>query len=291
MKHRRFIFPVALTLLALLLVPVQTAEAATYYDHPTLISMFKDLADKYPDKASYVTIGKSVQGRSMWMFRIGNPEGGKVLWDASIHGSEDIGGMIAYYFAEWLLTSNSHVARTILQKNELYLIPVANPDSYGRVNAHNVDLNRNFKCGWETSGSTNPTSQSYRGPYPRSEPETKALLNAFACYRPKYYVSSHMWGGPYLAAWSGIPYIQRKSVTDRMSYFAGLLNQPKFPCYLARAGGQSFSDAYEYYGVYSWLLEIIGPIGRPSLSSVKSIYYPKCKPVLLAMLSLAGGWT
>ncbi|HEX6387735.1 MAG TPA: protein kinase [Anaerolineae bacterium] len=67
----------------------------------------------------------------------------------------------------------------------LYIIPNANPDSppdpgrlSGRLNANNVDLNRNWDCRWTPDatfgGNVVPGSG---GPAPFSEPETKALAD------------------------------------------------------------------------------------------------------------------
>jgi hypothetical protein len=213
-----------------------------------------------------------------------------VLWDASIHGSEDIGAMVAYYFMEWLLTSGASTANTILQKNRLYIIPVVNPDSYGRANAHGVDLNHNFAYKWYDSGSTNPSdTYNYKGSSPASEPETKALRYVFSTYKPEYYVNTHMWGGPWIGYVNKMPYSMYNPVIQRMKYYASKQGVQTFPVLTLSSKGLAIGDAYSY-GANAWLLEIIGQIGRPSLSQVKSVYYPKCKPVLFAMLSLAGGW-
>ena len=89
---------------------------------------------------------------------------------------------------------------TCSTRNELWIIPVANPDGYdytftegqrlwrknlrdndgdGQITgADGVDLNRNFayKWGYDNEGSSpDPTSETYRGPSRDSEPETQAL--------------------------------------------------------------------------------------------------------------------
>ena len=90
--------------------------------------------------------------------------------------------------------------RELLEDNELWFIPVANPDGYdhsfnpnqrlwrknlrdnngnGQLNpGEGVDLNRNYpyKWGYDNEGSSpDPSSDTYRGPTPGSEPETQAL--------------------------------------------------------------------------------------------------------------------
>jgi hypothetical protein len=64
----------------------------------------------------------------------------------------------------------------------LYIIPVANPDglaagtdrTQGRLNAQRVDLNRNWDYQWQMT-ATHGLRPVYAGPFPFSEPETRAL--------------------------------------------------------------------------------------------------------------------
>ena len=89
--------------------------------------------------------------------------------------------------------------RSSWSSTELWFVPVANPDGYdytfttdrlwrknlrdndgdGQITgADGVDLNRNFptKWGYDNEGSSpSPDSETYRGPAPASEPETRAL--------------------------------------------------------------------------------------------------------------------
>lgn len=57
------------------------------------------------------------------------------------------------------------------------VLPVLNPDGLARgtrVNAHGVDLNRNYPTqNWQGEGKQTPY---YEGPAPASEPETRALI-------------------------------------------------------------------------------------------------------------------
>ncbi len=90
--------------------------------------------------------------------------------------------------------------RRLVDKNELWFVPVANPDGYdwtfepgqrlwrknlrdnngdGQITpGDGVDLNRNFpvKWGYDNEGSSpDPGSETFRGASPGSEPETQAL--------------------------------------------------------------------------------------------------------------------
>ena len=99
-------------------------------------------------------------------------------------------------------------SRTWSTRTELWFVPVANPDGYdytftegnrlwrknlrdndgdGQITGvDGVDLNRNFayKWGYDNEGSSpDPSSDTYRGPAPNSEPETQALDRLFSRVR------------------------------------------------------------------------------------------------------------
>jgi hypothetical protein len=70
-------------------------------------------------------------------------------------------------------------------------------DGDGRLNEDwvgGVDLNRNYGYAWDKScesGSTNPSSERYKGPEPFSEPETQAIRGLALQHDFKYAVSFH----------------------------------------------------------------------------------------------------
>ena len=82
----------------------------------------------------------------------------------------------------------------VLQQNPAYLcgkrvaiLRVANPDGYAfkrRLNAHTVDVNRNFPA-------TNFTHSRWYGKEPASEPETRAILAALDQLQPSLIISIH----------------------------------------------------------------------------------------------------
>jgi protein MpaA len=75
---------------------------------------------------------------------------------------------------------------------QLWLIPDVNPDGAARgtrVNAHGVDLNRNFPFTWRHLGK--PGNRNYSGPGPSSEPETRAIEAFIQHTRPDLAVWLH----------------------------------------------------------------------------------------------------
>ena len=68
---------------------------------------------------------------------------------------------------------------------------------YIRKNSRGVDLNRNFDADWDLVdfsyglSSDDPKSPTYRGPYPNSEPEVKALIKLVEAVNPIAVFSYH----------------------------------------------------------------------------------------------------
>lgn len=91
---------------------------------------------------------------------------------------------------------------TLWRERRVVLVPVANPDGWAaatRVNAHNVDLNRNFPADWSCTGRA---ARNNPGPAPASEPETRAMISLLRELHPQKVVSLHSplhclnWTGP-----------------------------------------------------------------------------------------------
>lgn len=124
-------------------------------------------------------IGKSVLGTSMETVSFGsgpNP----IIFIGGLHAGS---APSTVSLAQRAITYFSDNPDTIPSTVTLHVIPNANPDSpyapgelSGRLNAHKVDLNRNWDCRWTEDaswrGSVVPGSG---GPAPFSEPETQAL--------------------------------------------------------------------------------------------------------------------
>ena len=296
-----------MTILLIIIVVLQTsfqmrlAKAAPEWSQDELLAAFTDLCDAHPIHASYVTIGKTIQNRSILAFRIGNPKGGVVMWDGTLHGGEVVGGKIAYLMAKWVLENSTFDpdARRILERNYLIFIPVINMDTYNRQNMrrvydfengtvvnipYGVNLNRNFVYNWGESGASDPNDRSeYRGLYPGSEPETQAVRNAFQTYRPKFYVNTHQGAGPWIGSWYASNRATANWVVNRISTMSSETDVSPYPIQNVGWGGMAVADAY-YFGSSSWLLELDDRTDtNPSLSTIQTTYFPKCLPIVRAM--------
>jgi hypothetical protein len=282
---------------------IGTESAFVMESKEALISKFKTLCSTYPQYARFVSIGKSVQGRDIWAFCIGNRHGGCVMWDAQIHGPEDLGSEIAYMFAKWVLTNSSLVTSRILKENYLVFIPVINVDSYDRQNMrrvydfgngsvvnipYGVNLNRNFPTGWGESGTSDIlSSSSYRGLWAGSEPETQAMINAFRTFKPEFYVDTHMWGGPSFAYYHHLNTTKVYQVRQKLAEVAKELNVSTYPFLAGGEGGYAEAEAW-HYNASAFLLEFNNASTNPTLDELNTIHYPRSTAILLTMCELSG---
>ncbi len=153
------------------------------------------------------SIGRSALGREIWAAEL-NPEGRRlVVVEAGIHGTE----LVTVEAAVYLLLRLARMAEvgdllSFLRDRDLCIaiLPMVNPDGVevaeilpdsawlsARVNARLVDLNRNFPYAWANAGSFTIGRYDYRGPYPGSEPEARALMDYLSKREVALYVALH----------------------------------------------------------------------------------------------------
>ncbi len=184
------------------------------YKNPDEIEfLIKEWADKYPEITKLESIGKSLEGRDIWALKISdNPETQEVLEPAVMfnsmhHAREIMTPEVSLDIIETLLTKyNSDATLTQYVNNyEIWVIPMFNVDGNNKMwnsdkwwrknnrGGYGVDLNRNYPGNWnKCNGSSGwRSSQTYRGPKPASEPETKAMMNFVAKVRPVFDISYH----------------------------------------------------------------------------------------------------
>lgn len=193
-----------------------------YHDYQKTAYKLKYLNLRYPDLVELFSIGKSVLNRNIWCIKIANEKsrGQKYscVIDGTIHGSEWESGEICLYLAEYLLINYNYnkTITDIVDKSEIYLIPLLNPDGRQqdmRWNENGIDLNRNFDVHFgRLRGNNFPLGKIFGkikfsmfelpgrgvftncGRYPFSEPETAALRDFMKSLDKKdlsFYVNCH----------------------------------------------------------------------------------------------------
>jgi len=191
----------------------------------------RETAEAHPELCSLIEYGESVEGRPLLMMKISTgPDRPAILYSANIHGNEMAGNMICLDLIDYFVEGYGVNRDTtyLLDRLDVYVIPVLNPDGmsrtasqqsdYGvvfsltRKNANKVDLNRNYPYPEEaltrlrdTAGSSHKWSLNYRGPEPLSEPETQALDSLFAERGFLVHVNYHTTGGIILSPPATLP--------------------------------------------------------------------------------------
>jgi hypothetical protein len=108
-----------------------------YYDYHEIASLLEEFARAYPDLVTLESLGKSEQGRDMWLVivnpRQGLPHSEKpaMFIDGNIHGNEIQAAEVVLYTLWYLTKSYGHVdsLTTLMDRCAFYLVPVQNPDS------------------------------------------------------------------------------------------------------------------------------------------------------------------
>jgi len=151
-----------------------------------------------------IPLGFSHEGRPLEAFAIGKPGSPRLLLTSLIHGKEPAGLVLLLHSLELLCRSSSS-EDGLLSSRELLFFPIVNPDGYAagmrRKNRRpgcndtymaGVDLNRNFGYKWEAVADI--CSEEYSGPYPFSEPETRALKDIIEIWHPVAILNFHSFG-------------------------------------------------------------------------------------------------
>lgn len=135
----------------------------SYADYAKLTAFCHDLAKAHPDLVKLESIGKSVEGRDIWILTVTNfKEGGPVelkpgfYIDGNIHANELQGSEIAMYTA-WYLAENAFTVTSIkemLRNRVFYIAPTISPDSreYFIHNANNSNSSRTGRMKLDDDG-------------------------------------------------------------------------------------------------------------------------------------------
>nr|USU81834.1 M14 metal carboxypeptidase 3 [Antheraea pernyi] len=171
---------------------VRSMQFDAYYTLEQINAWIDDLARTYPDIITVQIAGRSYEGHDIKGLKISHGSGRKIIFlEGGIHSREWISPATVNFITNELLTSDDEEIRAAAREYDWYIFPVTNPDGYiwshtqfrmWRKNRRpfgsnfGVDLNRNWNNNWLVAGaSTNPASDTYAGPGPFSEPESRSL--------------------------------------------------------------------------------------------------------------------
>lgn len=294
-----------------------------YMTYSEMKTKLKELADSNPKIASLNDIGdtwEKTKGKSpnndIWCITITNKDKNKnknakpaSLFIGGMHSRELAPPEIMFKLAETLITNYGKDAAIteLVDTRDINIVPMVNVD--GRIlvekgnnwqrkntNGSGVDLNRNFDSHWNYQGlnvpsswlgqSTNPSSETYSGSAPASEPEVQAIQNFYKVKKLNMVLDMHSYGEMFF--W---PVGYSEKPVPEVNIFKDLYeNSFKKINY---SGGTSLSLLYATTGTtddYAYVKHKamglgmeIGESFRPSYQEVESMW-SQLKPNLLYLI-------
>ncbi|XP_068602009.1 carboxypeptidase D [Brachionichthys hirsutus] len=180
-----------------------------YYNYVDLTKYLQSLAKNYPHIANLSSVGRSAEGRELWVIRITrNPDADspgkpKFKYVGNMHGDETVSRQLLVYLAEYLVRNYGKDSRVseLVDGTDMYIMPSMNPDGFekslegdcsgdngGRQNANGMDLNRSF-----------PDQYGERNLDPDKVPEVMAVIRWIQ--EQKFVLSANLHGGTVVASY------------------------------------------------------------------------------------------
>jgi len=194
-----------------------------YHNYTSMTTFLRHVSTIYPNLTALYSIGKSVQGRELWVIvvsrspyehMVGKPN---VKYVANMHGNEAVGREMLLHLVLHLVQSydNDYYIRWLLDNTRIHIMPSMNPDGFevaaegtcaggqGRYNSRGFDLNRNFPDYFKQNNK-------------RSQPETEAVKEWLS--KIQFVLSGNIHGGALVASY---PFDNTPS-----SIFSSVLSSP-----------------------------------------------------------------
>ncbi|MGW0663173.1 M14 family zinc carboxypeptidase [Streptodolium elevatio] len=197
-----------------------------YAGEDGLAAELLEVSQANPGITKLVSIGKTTLGQDILAIKVSKDaktkrDGDKppVVYMSNQHAREwitpEMNRRLLHYYVDGYKNGDQEIKK-IVNSTELWFVLSSNPDGYewtwqpeqrqwrktlrdndgnGVItSADGVDPNRNFpyKWGYDNEGSSpDPFNETYRGPGPGSEPETKAIDALMAKIDPRFVVNYH----------------------------------------------------------------------------------------------------
>ncbi|HNC24921.1 MAG TPA: M14 family zinc carboxypeptidase [Opitutaceae bacterium] len=263
-----------------------------YHSYDRINARADELMRQFPQLITRIQIGETTQfHRPIYAYRLSNdarraqPRPG-VLYTGCHHSDEVMGAEIVTALMQDLVLGYGHDAAATrwLDQCEVYLVPVVNVDGHDivtssrdprwRKNARDVngdgvtgvfpegvDVNRGYDYNWTMGGSDVPEKDTYRGPYPFSEAENRAIRHLLELKSFVLSISYHSQGEViyYPWSWAGQPAPDDaliKEIANQMA--ARLVTMSGNGHYAVSPGGpssQSYVWLYGRKGDFDFIIE------------------------------------
>ncbi|MCQ0112723.1 M14 family metallopeptidase [Zhouia amylolytica] len=126
-----------------------------------------------PDTFTVSIAGRSVKDQPIYTLKAGNGPIKVLMW-SQMHGNESTTTKAVFDLLKLLQDADNHFGQWLMEKCTVLIMPMLNPDgseAYTRVNANNIDLNRDAQN--------------------LSQPESKVLRTVFNEFEPDYCFNLH----------------------------------------------------------------------------------------------------
>ncbi|RQM31454.1 hypothetical protein B5M09_013874 [Aphanomyces astaci] len=145
------------------------------------------LVEQNPTLLKKENISTTVQNKTIYAYKLtsGVSKPQSLYFQSLLHAREWIAGSSNVFTLSSILDDIANKKPTAADKYNLYFVPIVNIDGYDiswkngkrlqRKNANEVDLNRNWPTPFKNSKPVPPSSQTYPGTSPFSEPEAKGI--------------------------------------------------------------------------------------------------------------------
>ncbi|HEX9636591.1 MAG TPA: M14 family zinc carboxypeptidase [Acidobacteriota bacterium] len=262
-----------------------------YSDLAGILARMQTLANTYPMICRYVNLSATLGAALTWDWRsifalkisdnvAADEDEPTALFVGGVHAREIVTPEAALDAAQYLLGNYGGGTTAFVDRNEIWIVPLANPDGYHKVwtenffwrknnrdscfnmfNNDGIDLNRNFAHHWAQCGqqSGDGCSDVYRGPSAWSEPETQTLMALNQREHFAVSIDYHSYGEDVLWGYStDPPCVQMHSsqlppvVATRNALQGALGFTERSPS----ASGEHFEWQVNAIGVHAYLLEI-----------------------------------
>ncbi|MEV4801008.1 M14 family zinc carboxypeptidase [Nonomuraea sp. NPDC049421] len=265
----------------------------SYSERGGIADQLKAIANAHKDVVKVQSIGKTLRGQDILAAKVTTgarllPDGLKpaTLYSATQHAREWIATEVDMRLLTYVVANKSKL-RDLLNKVELWFVPVANPDGYdftftegnrlwrknlrdvngdGQITTGDgVDPNRNFPTNFhydEEGSSSIPSSETYRGAGPASEPETRAMDGLLRRVGFETQLNYHSYG-PLLLYPSGFQIATETADNPIYEALTGDDTRPAVPGFdpdlgaeLYTTNGDTNDHAHARYGTLSWTPEL-----------------------------------
>uniref|UniRef100_A0A8C8Z5L6 Carboxypeptidase A3 n=1 Tax=Prolemur simus TaxID=1328070 RepID=A0A8C8Z5L6_PROSS len=293
---------------------------AKYNNWEKIVAWTEKMVAKHPEMVSRIKIGSTVEDNPLYVLKIGKEDKRRksVFMDCGIHARE----WVSPAFCQWFVYQatktygKNKIMTKLLDQMNFYVLPVFNVDGYiwswtknrmwrkNRSKNQNskcigTDLNRNFNALWNSFPDTNnPCKETYRGPAPESEKETKAVTDFIRSHLKsiKVYITFHSYSQMLLFPYgytSKLPPNHKdlakvaKITTDVLStqyetrYIYGPIQSTIYP-----VSGSSVDWAYDLGIKYTFAFELRDK-GKFGFLLPESQIKPTCKETMLAVKFIA----